>query len=250
MTAEEISTQQAELAFGLDAGVWEVMSTMRAIRRLKPDPVPRELLERLVQAATWAPSAGNAQAGTWVVVTDRAQIASLEPVWKRCLGLYWASAEKGGSQTISDGQLARLRKATEYQGEHFVEIPALLVACYKAQSPLRRSRGSWGDLMRALAKLGPRDAMATIRQARRAAAMAEAASVYPAVQNVLLSARALGLGATLTTLHLAAEREFKRVLRIPKDVKTFAVIPVGYPLGRFGPVRRRAVADILRWERF
>ncbi len=212
--------------------------------------MPRELLEQLVQAATWAPSASNAQGGTWVVVTDRAQIAALKPIWRKCLTLYWASAGKGGSETMDEGQLARLRKATEYQGEHSAEIPALLVACYKAQSPLKRSRGNWGGLMRALAKLGPRGAITTIFQAPRASAMAEAASVYPAVQNVLLTARALGLGATLTTLHLAAERDVKRTLEIPRRLRTFAVIPVGYPLGRFGPVRRRPLEQIIRWERF
>ena len=104
--------------------------------------------------------------------------------------------------------------------------------------------------MTALAKLGPRGALTTIFQARRAGAMAEAASVYPAVQNVLLSARALGLGATLTTLHLAAERDVKRILGIPRELRTFAVIPVGYPLGRFGPVRRRPLEQVIRWERF
>lgn len=80
--------------------------------------------------------------------------------------------------------------------------------------------------------------------------MAEAASVYPAVQNILLTARALGLGATLTTLHLALESDFKRALGIPRRVRTFAILPVGYPLGRFGPVRRRPVEQVIHWERW
>jgi nitroreductase len=80
--------------------------------------------------------------------------------------------------------------------------------------------------------------------------MAEAASVYPGVQNLLLAARALGLGATLTTLHLALEDEFKRVLGIPRHVKTFAIVPVGWPIGRFGPVRRRDPAEVIHWERW
>jgi nitroreductase len=80
--------------------------------------------------------------------------------------------------------------------------------------------------------------------------MAEAASVYPGVQNLLLCARALGLGATLTTLHLALEGEFKRVLGIPRTVKTFAIVPVGWPIGRFGPVRRRPISEVIRWQRW
>ncbi len=250
MTGEPMDTPTAELAFGIDAGLWDVMSTMRAMRRLKPDPVPRELLEELVQAATWAPSASNAQAHTWLIVTDRAQLAALAPIWAKCLRLYWASAGGSSSETMDEEQYARLRRATEYQGEHFAEIPALLVACYRTQSPIARSRGNWRGLVKALAALGVRDATTTIAAARRAGAMAAAASVYPAVQNVLLSARALGLGATLTTLHLTSERQFKDVLDIPAGVQTFAVIPVGYPLGRFGPVRRKSVEEVVRWERF
>jgi nitroreductase len=66
----------------------------------------------------------------------------------------------------------------------------------------------------------------------------------------LLTARALGLGATLTTWHLALERDFKRMLGIPRGVKTFAIVPVGWPLGRLGPVRRRPVEDVIHWQRW
>lgn len=79
----------------------------------------------------------------------------------------------------------------------------------------------------------------------------EAASVYPGVENLLLTARALGLGATLTTWHLTIEADFKKVLGIPRRVHTFALIPVGWPLGEFGPVRRRPLAVVVhhdRWE--
>jgi nitroreductase len=244
----ERSSQTRGLAFGTEAGLWDVMSTMRAMRRLKPDPVPRELLEQLVQAASWAPSAGNAQANTWLIVTDRARLAALAPIWRRCLRLYWASAGAQPSPTMDAGQFARLRAATEYQGEHFEQIPALIFACYRAPSLLERSRGNLGGLVSALATLGARDMLATIAAARRANAMAQAASVYPGVENLLLTARALGLGATLTTLHLAAERQFKLALGIPSHTRTFALIPVGYSTGRFGDVRRKPLDDLIRWQ--
>jgi nitroreductase len=239
-----------QLAFGLDAGLWDVMSTMRAMRRLKPDPVPRELLEQLVRAATWAPSGGNAQAYSWLVVTDRAALAALDPIWAKCLALYWATVGQADSDTMDAAQHAALRRATEYQRDHFTEIPALLVACYRTESPLQRLRHDWRGTAKGLAALGARDAVRAALASRRAAGMAEAASMYPAVQNVLLTARALGLGATLTTLHLTFERQFKRVLGIPRGVSTFAVIPVGYPRGRFGPVRRKAVDEVIHWNRF
>src|SRR4051812_39227980 len=75
---------------GDDAPLFDVMATMRAMRRLKPDPVPDELLVKLVEAATWAPSASNAQAYHWVVVTDRAQMARLAEAWRDCVDEYLA----------------------------------------------------------------------------------------------------------------------------------------------------------------
>lgn len=245
-----VSAPSPELAFGLDAGLWDVMSTMRAMRRLKPEAVPRELLEQLVQAATWAPSASNAQAQTWLIVTERERVGALAPIWAKCLDLYWATFGAASSETMDAKQLAALRRATEYQGKHFAEIPALLFACYRSPTPAERLRADWRGVTRGLLALGARDALATIGAARRASEMAAAASVYPAVQNLLLSARALGLGATLTTLHLTFEREFKAALGVPRAVRTYAMIPVGYPQGRFGPVRRKPVAEVARWERF
>jgi nitroreductase len=89
-----------------------------------------------------------------------------------------------------------------------------------------------------------------MRSAQRTGAMAEAASVYPGVQNLLLAARALGLGAVITTWHLMLEPEFKGVLGIPRRVKTFAVIPIGWPLGNFGPVRRKSVDEAVHRDRW
>jgi nitroreductase len=233
---------------GTDLGLWDVMSTMRAMRRLKPDPVPRELIEQLVQAATWAPSASNGQAYSWVVVTERDVMKRLEPIWARCYELYWATVGPTPGETMNAEQVAAFRNSVRYQREHFVEIPALLVACYAASARADVLLREWRSTTRAIVALGAEDALGVLRSAHRATTMAEAASVYPAVQNLLLTARALGLGATLTTLHLILEARFKQILGIPSNVKTFAVIPVGWPRGRFGPVRRRQAADITHWD--
>ena len=75
-------------------------------------------------------------------------------------------------------------------------------------------------------------------------------SIYPAVQNMLLAARALGLGATLTTLYLSFEKEVEAALGLPPNVHSYALLPVGYPMGRFGPVHRVPLADVVfenRW---
>jgi nitroreductase len=223
---------------------------MRAMRRLKPDPVPRELLERLVRAAVWAPSASNRQAYSWVIVTEREVMERLEPIWGKCFELYWATVAPEPGGTMDAEQLAGLRRAVTSQREHFAEIPALLVACYERMATTSTLVRDWRGGARALAALGAADALTAAVNARRAGAMADAASVYPGVQNLLLTARALGLGATLTTFHLALEGQFKRVLGIPRAVDTFAVVPVGWPLGRFGPVRRRPAAEATHWERW
>jgi nitroreductase len=80
--------------------------------------------------------------------------------------------------------------------------------------------------------------------------LTEAASIYPGVQNLLLAARALGLGANITTWHMFLEHEWKRVLGLPKAWNTYAVIPVGWPRGRFGPVTRRPASEAIHWDRW
>jgi nitroreductase len=243
-------SQSTELAFGLDAPLHEVMSTMRAMRRLRPDPVPQELLVRLVEAATWAPTGGNAQTYSWVVVTDRGVLRALDPLWSECYELYMATIATVPPSTMNAAQFERLYRAVAYLRDHFAEAPAVLVACYdfkfQRMQPMREWRGTLGQTSR----LGWRRGTVAARHLARGMAMAEAASVYPGVQNLLLTARALGLAATLTTLHLALESEFKKVLGIPRSINTFALIPVGYPLGRFGPVRRRSAEQAIHWDRW
>ena len=235
-----------ELAFGLDAPLAEVMRTMRAMRRLKPDPVPRALLEQLVQAATWAPSGSNVQAYTYVVVTDRERLRALAEPWRASVRFYEHTAVPPEGMTRE--AFEREARASRYQADHFTEIPALIVACYDMgpwQSAVTRNvRG----VTRGLFGLGLKRSAYMALNGGKSVSRTEAASIYPGLQNLLLTARGLGLGAVLTTWHLCFEQEFKEILGIPKRVKTFAAIPVGYPMGRFGPVRRRDAADAIRWD--
>jgi nitroreductase len=98
--------------------------------------------------------------------------------------------------------------------------------------------------------LGPRHAGLLLRHAARAGARAEAGSVYPGVQNLLLTARTLGLGAVITTWHLLLESEFKAVLGVPRGVRSFCVIPVGWPEGNFGPVKRKPIGEAIHRDRW
>jgi nitroreductase len=200
---------------GPDAPVMEVMATMRAMRRLKPDPVPDELLERLVEAATWAPSGGNLQAYSFVVVTDRGQMTRLAELWRVICDFYLDSFATVVPEHTTEERYERLRDALRFQRDHFHETPAVIVVCYQMADYLARLRRQWRRFAGALRGLGPRRTAELMTGGAAFAGRSEAASVYPGVQNLLLAARAHGLGATLTTWHLALEAEFKAGWRFP-----------------------------------
>jgi len=232
-----------EPAVGPDAPLLDVMATMRAIRRLKPDPVPDDVLVELVRAATWAPSGSNGQGFHFVVVTERGQMARMAEVWRRCVDEYLAMmGTRGPARIMGEEAAEKLRRALLFQRDHFHETPALVVACYEA-----RDRPDPMGLLRAA---GPRQAVRTAAMSRRYVALAEASSIYPAVQNLLLAARAHGLGANITIWHLPHEGEVKEILGIPRGINTYALIPIGYPRGRFGPVRRRPPEQVIHRDRW
>ena len=242
------ATGSDEIAPGPEAPILQVMRTMRAMRRLKPDPVPRELLAQLVQAATWGPSASNVQAYTYVVVTDRDQMRALAEPWQACVDFYRRTAV--APEGMARDRFERMLAAERWQADHFAEIPALIVPCYDLGPWQHAVTFNVGGIARGLGGLGLRRTLALIRNSRRAVAITEAGSVFPGAQNLLLAARAHGLGAVLTTWHLEQEQEFKAVLGIPRRVKTFCLIPVGWPRGRFGEVRRRPAAEAIRHDRW
>jgi len=238
------------VAVGPEAPVMEVMATMRAMRRLKPDPVPDELLEQLVEAATWAPTGGNVQAYSFVVVTDREQMARLAEPWRVVCDFYLATFATVVPEHMSDERYERLKDALRFQRDHFHETPAVIVACYSILDWSKRLAAQWERFATGVRGLGPRRGARFVAGLKTFGDRSEAASVYPGVQNLLLAARAHGLGATLTTWHLALEGEFKSILGIPRGVRTFALIPVGWPRGRLGPVVRRPASEAIHRDRW
>jgi nitroreductase len=141
---------------GSDAPIMEVMATMRAMRRLKPDPVPDELLDELVVAATWAPSGGNLQAYSFVVVTDRGQMARLAELWRVICDWYLATVATIPPDHMSEERYERLKDALRFQAEHFHETPAVIVACYDMGRWTRALRSRWREFVSATATLGAR----------------------------------------------------------------------------------------------
>jgi nitroreductase len=248
--AHELSRPpDAAVPVGADAPIIDVMATMRAMRRLSPEPVPREVIERVVRAATWAPSGSDGQHYAFVAVTDRAVMARLAELWREVVDTY---ATLAGTLVpgLDDDRHARMADAIRHQADHFAETPVLVAACYRRSTPNPSSLLDVRKGVTLARRLGARRLSKLARAAVTSAGMSEASSIYPAVQNLLLAARAEGLGATLTVWHLFDERRFRDVLGVPADHGIYALIPIGYPLGRFGPVRRRPVDEVLHWDRW
>ena len=206
-----------------ESGIFELMYSCRAMRRLRTDPVPEELLIKLIDAANQAPSGSNRQGARWIVVRDAEQRRRLAELNRRAVQAY--IGPQSGRPTALPHQpaekRARMLKAVLWQAEHMHEIPALIIACFEFDEPV--SRG---------------------------AAARASGSIWPGIQNLLLAARAVGLGAAPTTLALADRDAAKHVLGLPEQVEAFCLIPVGYPMGNFGPVTRLPVMETLHWDRW
>ncbi len=209
-----------------ELGVFEAIHTARALRRFKPDPVPPELITKILEAATCAPSGGNTQDWYFVVVTDPEQRKRVAAVYLKASMLVRPFYEnRPVPQHMTEKEDRHLKTAGFYLHEHMHEAPVLLVVC-------GRSRG-------------PRPGPANLAEpAMRQAICTTLGSIYPAVQNVILACRALGLGTVLTTNHLLFENELKAALGIPEEVDTFALMPIGYPVDKFGPLRRKPLTEV------
>lgn len=200
--------------------VFEIIHTTRAMRRLKPDPVPDELIAKILQAGICAPNGGNTQRWRFLVVKDREIKKAVQVHYKRAfdeiIGPRYASSAPPPGATAEGYH--RQHTAVEYLTEHFHEAPVWIVACIEEgdAKPTRMS----------------------------------GASIYPAVQNMLLAARALGLGATLTTRHLFFEKESEAALGLPPGVSSYAIIPIGWPMGKFGPVGRGDLSEFVYLDRW
>ncbi len=244
--ATELSLEAGvEPIIGPDTSLTHIMATMRAMRRLKPDPVPRELLTELIRAATWAPSGSDAQHYDFIVVDDPQRMAELAVLWRDCFDMYQSLAGTVVPGPDSERH-ERMYDALRYQAEHFHQTPALVAAVY------RRSSADGFDPAAQLAlarRLGPRRVARLAKSVTSGmTTLGEASSVYPACQNLLLAARANGLGATLTIWHLFRDADWRQALGVPKGHGIFAIIPIGWPVGNFGPVRRQPVEDVLHWN--
>ena len=204
-------------------GGFDTMYNCRAMRRLNTKIVPEELLRELISAANQAPSGSNTQGARWIVVRDPQIKQRLADLNRQGVETYLAPLiDNPGSLSHQSGdKRKRMVDAVVWQKEHMHEIPALIVACMDFGAPATNDMIARGN-----------------------------GSIWPGIQNLLLAARALELGAAPTTLALNDRKAVADVLNLPDSMAAYALIPVGYPLGTFGPVTRKPLEEILRFDRW
>jgi nitroreductase len=221
-----------------ELGVFEAMHTARAVRRFRPDPVPEALITEILDAAIRAPSAGNAQNWVFLVVRDPEQRRKLGVIYRKASDIASAVyAARGRPPHLTEAQFRHLMSSGSFLWDHMAEAPVILVPCQR--QPTLPPPGAL-----------PPDVRLRYLEEQRYVERIRGASIYPAVQNIILACRALGLGTTITTNHIRCEDEVKAVLGVPDEVQTFALMPIGYPRDEFGPVVRRPVAEIAYADRW
>jgi nitroreductase len=206
-----------------EPGVFEIIHNCRAIRYFRDEAVPDALIEQVLDAAIRAPSGSNRQSWHFVVVTDPEIKKALQGYYKQSFDVYASMmAHVPPRPGVSEETQARVVKSAVYLSEHLHEAPVLIIPCMIFEQGRIHGDGPMQDMAR----------------------KSIYSSIYPAVQNLLLACRAVGLGACLTTLHLMYEEPIAKLLHLPDNAETMALIPVGWPSAKFGPVKRVPVAEV------
>ena len=202
--------------------LYEGLLTTRAIRRYRADRVPDEALRDILFAASRAPSGSNRQPFRFLVLTEGPNAGRAKALIASAARRIWSAKATGdgydrGSGSEQGSPKARMAATMDRYVADFESVPVLILPCLVRYRP---------------------------------PAPTEGASVYPAVQNLLLAAGAVGLGSLLSTLSLVAGREFADLLALPENLIPLALIPLGYPARTLGPARRIPVAAKTYRDRF
>ncbi|QIG43144.1 nitroreductase family protein [Nocardioides anomalus] len=212
--------------------LYEVMRTTAAIREFTDDPIPDEVLARILDHARFAPSGGNRQGAHLVLVTDqetRQALAELNEPAVRRYAAQSAAGETPWNPLRPPGPSPEEIAATEVPA-YFI-TPVLTAAV----------------VLVFLVDLG---AVAATDQDLDRIGMVAGASVYPLAWNVLLAARNEGFGGTFTTMAVAREPQVKELLGVPEEYAVAAVVPLGKPVKQPTRLRRQPVEEFVTWERF
>ena len=207
-----------------DPGLFAVIDSTRSMRRLKSDPVPMEMIWQILEAGTKAANGQNTQPWSFLVLTEPDAKLFVQQRYHAVLESNFGTRRPSPDDTSAS---ARSMRAALYLADHMHEAPVLLFVCGLRDWPF-----------------------AVAAENRVGLAPPSYGSTYPCVQNILLACRGLGLGATLTTLHQLYEAELNERFAIPDEYGIVAMIPIGFPMGNFGPVRRNPVHEITHFEKW
>jgi nitroreductase len=175
----------------------------------------------------------------------------MRDIWRKTWGFYLDTVAAADARPGEDlAARGRMVAAGSWQLDHFLEIPAFVCVCVARDELMAKTMSAPSTAMKLVRTIGLRGFMRLLASMGRTGGLSDGATAYPAVQNLLLAARALGLGAVLTTQHFLAPGEFERVLGLPSTVTLAAIVPVGWPAGKFGPVSRPAPETVVRWDRY
>jgi nitroreductase len=202
-------------AVGEDVPLLEGLRTARAIRRLRTDPVPPELIRKVCEAGTFAPSGGNRQPWLFIAVTEPERRAWVAERYREVFRTYIEPAFEAAKAPDFPEAKRRNMRAALHLADHLHEVPVHLFIAGRTRR---------GD--------------------------PQLQALFPCAQNVLLACRAVGLGASLTTLHRSFGAELDAWLGLPEHSPTCALIPIGWPLGKHGRPPRRSVDSCLYWDRY
>ena len=196
---------------------FDLVSNVRAMRRLKPDPVPIELIMKVLNAGVQAPSGQNLQPWKFFLVADPEKKAWFRDHYAQAMAIRAGIATDARQRRPGGRQL----KALYYQIDHMHEYPYLLLVCGKRDWPFK---------VPAAERVG--------------LAPPNFGAVYPCVQNILLACRAVGLGTALTTMQQVFEEELHAYFAIPQDYGVVVTMPIGWPMGQFGTVTRVPAEEV------
>jgi nitroreductase len=229
MTSQSIDADdvRADVLDRLDMPLVDAMMTQRAVRRVLPDAVDDAVVRKCIELALRAPTGANGQNWEFIVVRDRRIKEKLAKRYRLAWNLYYRVVIR--RKAAVDESMAKTARAVQWQVDHFAEIPVLVIACLRLSA--REGRVPFIPM--------PHPAMSGYF-----------GSIYPSVQNLLLAARAMGLGACLITLPLWSVTSVRRILKLPISVTPCCIVPLGWPQGGYGPTTRRPVEEVTHLDAY
>jgi nitroreductase len=203
-----------------DFDLYEAIYTTRSMRRLRPDPVPPELIVKIIEAATMGPSGGNRQPWKFVVVRDPETKAFVAERYKKAWDKYFTGKARALAENDPQSPQGRILRSAKYLAEHMTEVPVMIFCCVRRYT----DAGRVGQPM--------------------------LNALFPAVQNLCLAARGYGLGTSITGLHMRYGAEINERLGVPPEYENAALIPLGYPKGKWDRPVRKPALEITFWEKW